>query len=279
MIVDFHTHIFWPDLIESRQAVIAHEPAFASIYTSPRAVLASYEGLIASMDAAGVDVSVALGFAWHNLDNCRRHNDYLLESARHSQGRVLAFCSLPLAQGELAVCEEARRCIAAGASGFGELRPDDLGYDLTNPELAATLASAAGGKPLLFHVSEPVGHSYAGKKGLALESYYSFLSGQPGAVAIGAHWGGGLPFYAQMPEVADVLSRSFVDTAASSLLYTEAVIAQGVEAIGAGRILFGSDFPLLSQKSSRRKIEDSGLGTDVLPLILGANAAKLLKLP
>ena len=36
---------------------------------------------------------------------------------------------------------------------------------------------------------------------------------------IAAHWGGGLPFYALMPEVRDALQNVWFDTAAGHLLY------------------------------------------------------------
>jgi hypothetical protein len=54
------------------------------MYTSPRAKIATAEDLLRSMDEAGVDVSVALGFAWRDHEDCVRHNDYLLEAAERS---------------------------------------------------------------------------------------------------------------------------------------------------------------------------------------------------
>src|SRR5690606_9409956 len=100
--------------------------------------------------------------------------------------------------------------------------------------------------PLLFHVSEPVGHVYPGKEGLALATFDRFVRAHPGSKAIGAHWGGGLPFHSRMPEVQRAFEGSlWVDTAAGSLLYDETVYAAGRELIGARRILFGSDYPLL----------------------------------
>ena len=38
-----------------------------------------------------------------------------------------------------------------------------------------------------------------------------------------AHWGGGLPFYALMPEVEDSLSNVYFDSAASPFLYDASV--------------------------------------------------------
>ena len=63
---------------------------------------------MASMDGAGIDVAVALGFAWSDAETCSHHNDYLLEAAAVAERRIVPFCSLPLAAGFEAVEREAR---------------------------------------------------------------------------------------------------------------------------------------------------------------------------
>lgn len=131
---------------------------------------------------------------------------------------------------------------------------------------------------MLFHVSEPVGHAYAGKDGLSLSDFAAFATQNPEVEVIGAHWGGGLPFFAVMPEVAEVCGRLWFDTAASSLLYSADVYARVAAGIGAERILFGSDFPLLSQGRCRARVEDAGMGPEETAAVLGGNASRLLGL-
>jgi predicted TIM-barrel fold metal-dependent hydrolase len=280
VIVDFHTHIFPPSVIAQREHHVSADLTFAELYGNPDAKLASADDLLRSMDAAGVDVSVALGFAWTDPDTCILHNDHLLEAAAASNGRIVAFPSLPLAASDAAIEAEARRCVAAGARGFGELRPGNLGFDLTGPrgDLLARLATDLDA-PLLFHVTEPAGHTYPGKHGLALDAFYAFVSARPEAKVIGAHWAGGLPFYAFMPEVKRLLTGMHVDTAASSLLYDDSIYTRVTDLTGPETILFGSDYPLLSQSRSRRRIEEASLSPAARELILGANAATLLHLP
>jgi predicted TIM-barrel fold metal-dependent hydrolase len=279
VIVDCHTHVFPPSLVEARERLLAQDTTFGELYGSARARLATADELLVSMDAAGIDVSVALGFAWTDAATCREHNDYLLEKAARSNGRIVAFCTLPLAAGMDAIVAEAERCAAAGARGFGELRPESLGLDLDDEALGTALAVAAGSeRVLLFHVSEPVGHAYPGKRGLALDAFYRFVAMHPETNVIGAHWGGGLPFYALMPEVKLALARCSFDTAGSSLLYGADVYQRGVELIGSASIVFGSDFPLLSQGRSRQRIEGAGLAPDDVASVLGGNAARLFGL-
>jgi predicted TIM-barrel fold metal-dependent hydrolase len=294
VIVDFHTHIFPPSVIAERERYASADLTFAEMYRTPDARMAAREDLLQSMDSAGVDVSIALGFAWTNSETCRLHNDYLLESAAASNGRIVAFPNLPLAArlpsgaADLAFIEaEAKRCAAAGARGFGELRPDNLGFSLVpssepggSDQGAAMLArlSRELDSLLLFHVAEPAGHSYSGKQGCSLVDFHGFVSRYPEAKAVGAHWAGGLPFYALMPEVKRLLDGVRFDTAASSLLYDDTVYNRVVEVTGPGSILFGSDYPLLSQARSRRRIEEAGLDPATRDRILGANAAALLHL-
>jgi hypothetical protein len=81
-----------------------------------------------------------------------------------------------------------------------------------------------------------------------------------------------------MPEVKEALANVYVDTAATPLLYGPAVYRQVAELVGAERILFGSDYPLISQRRQRQAIEDS-LGDDEngKRLVLGENAGRLLR--
>jgi predicted TIM-barrel fold metal-dependent hydrolase len=280
MILDAHTHLFPPRIATDRDTYLAADPTFAELYAAPEAKLATAEDLLRSMDAAEIDASVALGFAWTDPDACRLHNDYLLEAAAASNRRILAFPTLPLAADPDAIEAEAHRCIAAGARGFGELRPDNLGFDLTGPagDHLAALATELN-TILLFHVTEPAGHTYPGKQGGNLRDFAAFVAAHPDVKVIGAHWAGGLPFYAAMPEVKAAFANLRVDTAATSLLYDDAIYDRVAALTGPEAILFGSDYPLLTQKRSRQRIEASALDPAAIARILGPNAAALLNLP
>src|SRR3990170_4242990 len=108
VIIDFHTHIFPLDVRDRRDEYLRRDPTFAEMYASPRAKIASAEDLLRSMDDADVDVSVALGFAWSDHEDCVRHNDYLLETAAKSGGRIAPFCTVSPAAGEAAAAEVER---------------------------------------------------------------------------------------------------------------------------------------------------------------------------
>lgn len=278
MIVDAHTHIFPPSMIARREALVRSEPVFGELYADPEARMATAAELLAAMDEAGVDHAVIAGFAWSSETHCRAHNDALLEAARDSGGRLSAFCSVPLGSSAVAAAELAR-CAAAGARGFGELRAEALGVDLRGGQVAEALAEGAQhGLPLLLHASEPVGHAYAGKEGQSLGPLWSFIEAHPEVTTILAHLGGGLPFYAFMPEVAAVFARTYVDTAAVPWLYRPDVYPVLIRLIGGDRILFSSDFPLRHPARDLAVLRSAGIASADLDLILGGTAARLLGL-
>ena len=280
MIVDFHAHIFPPEVCRRREEYLRRDPTFRELYSNPKASLATADDLLASMDEAGIGKSVIVNFVWQDSALCRLANDYVLESAAASGGRLLPFCIVQPAAGDEARAE-VERCARAGALGLGELRPDNQGFDLAaSPEADLLIwAAKAYNLALLFHVSEPVGHEYPGKGGLALGSLYRFIEKAPGVTVIAAHWGGGLPFYGLMPRVKKALATTYFDTAASRLLYSPGVYRHVISILGVERILFGSDFPFLAQRRCLRETKRVDLDEEEKRLILGGNALRLLGLP
>ncbi len=275
VIIDFHTHIFPPQVIERRVDFLSQDPTFAEMYSNAKAKLASADDLLRSMDEAGVDISVAQGFAWRNEQACVQHNDYLLESAANSRGRIVPFCTVNLVESGAAA--EIARCAGAGARGIGELRPDSQGWDL-NGERGAILAELAArhGLVLLFHVTEPGGHEYAGKAGLSLGAFFRFAVVHPELTVVGAHFAGGLP--TAMSKSRAMPQGLHADTAARRYLYPGAIYSDVSARWGADRLLFGSDFPLISQASQIADVRAHVTDESVQLLILGKNAAHLLGL-
>jgi predicted TIM-barrel fold metal-dependent hydrolase len=296
MIIDAHAHVFPPSIIARRDELIASEPAFAEIYANPEARMASAPDVVASMDAAGVDRTVICNFTWRNESVIDETNEYILNEAIRAGGRLIPFVAMSFAgagrhggvDAEEAVggatVGEARSTIrqlaAAGARGIGELRPESIGFNLANSDEADLIAwsAAAFDLPVLLHSSEPVGHLYPGKRGLALDALCTFAAQSPGVTIIAAHWGGGLPFYTLMPELRDALQNVWFDTAAGHLLYDSQIYRRVIDLVGAERILWGSDFPLTTQAKALERTRAAGLTKQELDAILGGNVASLLML-
>ena len=280
MIIDFHTHIVPPKVKQNRDEYARQCRSFASIYSDPKAKLATAEEIIAAMDKDGVDVSVVLNYGWSTLSLCVEVNDYILESVARYPKRLVGFCSVVPSEDDTAL-REVERCIKNGAKGIGELRLDDHmkkkhSFVLIKPIVDLIIQNNL---ILLTHASEPVGHQYSGKGAATPDLLYTLITAFPDLKLVCAHWGGGLPFYALMPEVKAALQNVYFDTAASPFLYTPQVYAQVAQLVGADKILFGSDFPLISQRRFLKEITALDLSEETKNKILAGNAKKLLGLP
>jgi uncharacterized protein len=110
-------------------------------------------------------------------------------------------------------------------------------------------------KPVMLHATEPIGHLYPGKGEATPERIHAWLSAFPAQPIVLAHWGGGLPFYELMPEVRAVTHQVVYDSAATSYLYNSAVFPTVVSIVGADRVLFATDYPILRQDRLQRRVE------------------------
>lgn len=279
-VVDAHTHIFSPEIIAGRAAYLGREPWFEQLYTNPNARLASAEDVLESMAAAGISRSIVCGFPWRDLGICRAHNDYLAEVTRQAGG-ALAWLGIVPPSGGPDAAREAGRAFELGASGLGELNADAQGLDLTDPAGFAATAEVcrAADRPIMLHTSEPVGHAYPGKGTATPEKLLSFVAQFPELPIVLAHWGGGLPFYELMPEVQAALRNVVYDCSASTYLYRFDIFPVATGIVGAERVLFGSDYPVLGQSRFLRRVLASGLGPDALPGVLSGNAERVYRLP
>jgi Predicted metal-dependent hydrolase of the TIM-barrel fold len=277
VVIDFHTHIFPPWIRENRDEYIKRDPCFSLLYSEPKAKLITAEELIASMDEAEIDVSVVLNIGWVSHELCVETNDYILDSISRYPDRLVGFCAIQPRAGDAAIIE-LERCAGAGAKGIGEMRSDVQDFDLADKAMMNPVVEIAlkHGLILLTHSSEPVGHLYIGKGSITPDILYSFILNFPDLKLVCAHWGGGLPFYALMPEVARALTNVFFDTAATVWLYQPQIFQQVSQLIGSDNILFGTDYPLMHQNRVIAQIQSSELAEEDKNKILGDNALKLL---
>jgi predicted TIM-barrel fold metal-dependent hydrolase len=274
MIIDAHTHIVPPEIKRNRENYLA-DPLFGQLYASSKAKLATSEDLIASMDEDGIDMSVVLNIGWSNSELCRITNDYIMEAAGRYPRQLLGFGTVYLGDYKSAV-KEVERCASGGLRGIGEMRfgPELLSEESTNRLAEFIKALTENKMTLLLHCSEPVGHQYQGKGDTTPGLIFQLIRRFPGLSLICAHWGGGLPFYTLMPEVKKALSGVLYDTAASPFLYSSKIYQQVIELAGAESILFGTDYPLLSQTRILKEIQGLSLPKKVEEQILSGNAQR-----
>lgn len=276
-IVDAHVHIFPDEILASRDRFTERDDWFAQLYANPKAKLATMHELIESMDLAGIDLSIACGFPWRDQGLCRYHNEYLCEAARTYPDRIAWLAIASPLNGE-AAARSLDDAFGDGASGLGEVNADAQGFDLGDPEQLAAVAEVCQvrDRPIMLHVSEPLGHDYPGKGASTPAKLLRVLELFPDLRLVAAHWGGGLPFYELMPEVRTAAVNLVYDSAASTYLYGHAVFETTAALVGPERVLFASDFPVLKQSPLLNKVRQRpGLSEFALDAILGDNAVRV----
>ena len=279
MIVDSHTHILPDEFRADRDRILARDATFRTLFSSPKARSASSEDLLAEMEISGVDAAVVAGYGWTDLDTAKLSNDYLLRSANENPGKLIPLCSVNPTWG-LAAITEIERCAASGARGIGELHPDTQNFlNLDFGSLSPFFDAARSlNLPVLMHTSEPVGHSYPGKGAVTPEYSLALAKAFPANTFVFAHFGGGLPFYALMPEVKRELSNVYFDSAATPFLYRPEVFQAAGVAAGFDRILFATDYPLLGQQRVLDELRSANLPDDNRRQVLGGNARRIWNL-
>jgi hypothetical protein len=278
MIADSHTHIFPPEFVADRSQYFLDEPAFKLLYDNPKSRLIEADDLIGHMDEAGVDHSVTFGFPWQSAALCRVGNDYVLEQAKKHPDRLTAFATLPCGSIDDALAEM-NRCIDAGVAGLGELSFYCPTGACDEQDWMRQISQEAAVQKLLtlWHVTEDVGHAYPGKGGMNPKQAARLAEEFCGATMVFAHWGGGLPFFEMMPEIKKACATVYYDTAASPYLYEKDIFKVVAKIVGPDRILFGSDYPLISPKRYIKQIQSVDLDQDIKDAILGGNLMRLLR--
>jgi predicted TIM-barrel fold metal-dependent hydrolase len=274
-VLDAHTHLFPPEIIEKRERIASDDRAFGIIYSDRKARMADGQQLSGYLEKEGIDVVVACGFPFRDPGLVRLTNDYVLEIARGDR-RIVPFAIVDPAY-ETASIREAERCLERGARGIGEIAYYGGGFGESERRALNTLATwmEQAGMVLMLHVNEQVGHAYPGKTAVDFGEIIRFLEDHPSLKIILAHMGGGICFYEFMPEIRKSCSLVYYDLAAVPFLYSEAIYRFAAQFLW-HKVLFGSDYPLLPYSRYKSALEK--LDGEARERILYSNGKELLGL-
>jgi hypothetical protein len=276
MLIDTHVHVYPPRIRDNWREIAESEEHFGILASGKVHKWATYEEVIEQMDKDGVDESWIFGFAFNNMDLCRECNDYVIEAIKAYPDRLKGLCVVhPFGKG---VEQEVRRCSEASMVGIGELFPDGQFFDLGDPRQTWRISGLAYELDmfLLFHMAEPVGHIYPGKGTSGPRKGADFCMNHPETKVVFAHWGGGLWQYELMPEMKMYLSNAWYDTAATPWLYDPAIFDAAFASGVGDKILYGSDFPLLSFGRYDKIISGTSLKPEQREKVLYKNAKKIV---
>jgi predicted TIM-barrel fold metal-dependent hydrolase len=293
LLIDSHVHLYPPEANRNPAEWAAErgEAHWAKLCTRRRANgrlvqgFLDVDGLLRALDAAGISRAVLLGWYWEKPETCWAQNRFYSDCVRSHPDRLSACATLHPGAGSARMLEELARAIDSGLVGFGELSPHSQGFPMDDPVFAEAMEFAASrGLPVNLHVTDPDSASFPGRVATPLDDFVALAKRHPGTTFVLAHWGGLLPL--RDPSVAAIGNLHY-DTAASPLLYGPEVWGRSIAAVGPGRVLFGSDFPLtlypkleLDSELARLVAEarESGLDLAALEPLFSANARRLFQL-
>jgi predicted TIM-barrel fold metal-dependent hydrolase len=288
-IIDCHTHCYPPEVVANPRAwAEAHNELHWAELVAPKGKVSiqdwsTPESMLAEMDANGVEKAVLLGWYWEHEFTCRWHNREIAKWMQHAPGRFIGFASI-YPNGN--VIEQLETAKALGLSGVGELHNGAQKFSSDSPawiELADWCV--AHNWPVNLHATEAAGHDHPGSIETPLKDFVRKAEQHPDLKIVLAHWGGGLPFFEANPRLRKALKNVYYDTAASPLLYDVTIFQTVVDAVGAEKVLYGSDFPLRVFPRTQKRAQmqhfldairdDAGLSAAELEAIFSKNARRL----
>ena len=282
MIIDFHTHVF-PEKI----AAAALDKLSHVAHTPPR-LDGTALGLAASMERAGVDLSVVLPVATssrqvpHINDSAARLNETMGERGLFSLGCIHPDCG---------DCRQELANVAAlGLKGV-KIHPVYQGTDLDDIRFLRILDRAGElGLVVVTHTGEDIG--YPGVVHCSPEMALRAVNQVGPVKLVLAHMGGWREWDRARELLAD--TQVYLDTSYSHgailpledghyrpedlPLMSQASFLEMVEAFGPERILFGTDSPWRDQREDVSWISALPLSQPDREAILGGNARRLLNL-
>ena len=291
-IADCHVHLYPPEVAaDPRRWGTAHGETWWTACVDPpgRRTLqgwADVSQLLRDMDRASIEKVVLLGWYWEQQATCELQNGWYIDWTRTHPDRFLAFATVQPNSGTRGL-DDVRRALDAGLCGVGELLPQAQGFTFEDENWARLVElTTERGVPIHLHVTSPVATGTTNKT-TPLVDFVRLVRRFPAATFILAHWGGGLPFFFEFqPALRAWFENVYFDTSASSLIFQKNVFRRVIDLVGADRVLFGTDYPLLCYpRESRtpdfaRALADAataGLTEHELALVLGGNLLRLLK--
>lgn len=231
------------------------------------------ETTIAAMDQASVDIGLIA--AWWGPNGPLIDNDEVAAFVRQYPTRLCGIASVDLAQ-PMAAVRELRRCVKQ--LGFRGLRlvpwlwnlpPDDRRYYPLYAEcieLDVPFCTQVGHTgPLLS--SEP-GRPIPYLERVALEF--------PELRIVAGHIGA--PWTQEIISLATKFEHLYIDTSAYKATRYPADFVEFLRGRGARKVMFGTNYPMLSAQACLEGLEQLGLQPDARLAFLSANARRVFKL-
>ena len=265
MIIDFHTHIYADKNAERARTVLTANLEKYGTHIEPATDMTE-SGLLARMDAAGIDISVVQPVITKE-EQFQKVNDW---AASRNSRRIVFFGGLyPHTEHWK---EQIDYIVSLGLKGL-KFHPE---YQYFTPDESQYLPiydyALSKGLMLLFHAGEDRGqappyHSFP-------KTFRNIWEALKGGVIVAAHYGG----HDQWDEVEETLAGTgvYLDTSMGSQYYTREQFLRIAEKHGTERMLFATDSPWSEPETELAFIRSLPFTEAQKQAVLGGNAAKLL---
>ena len=268
MIIDTHTHIF-PDKIAGSAL---HK--LSEIIDLKPGTNGTYDGLRASMDEAGIDVSLVLPVVTspHQFDSILRFAVFLNENFSECEGpRLISFGGIHPECSDYKVL--LRQVKNAGLKGI-KLHPNYQNTDFNDVRFKRIIYAASElGLIVLTHTGfDPYtpGHEYC-----TPDMILDVLKDVAPPKLILAHMGSNENYQESMEKLCG--QNVWLDTAYSIIRMPENELVRMIHMHGADKVLFATDSPWAGQKEAVEHFKNlSGLSEKEKEQILWGNGAALL---
>lgn len=225
-LIDIHTHVY-PAAVAAKAA-----KSIQDFYALDGGGMeGTVEQLLQQGDKAGIERFVILPVGL-KPDRVRHINDFILAQAA-AQPRFIGFGTVHAAMENIG--DEAEYVISNGLHGI-KIHPDSQAFDIDDPRLFPMYEAISGKIPVMPHMGDPrYDFSHPRKLRRVMELF-------PNLQVIATHFGG----YSMYEEAYDLLhDKDCVFDVSSSLMFMpEGVAEKYINAYGAERMAFGTDFPL-----------------------------------
>ncbi len=258
-IFDAHCHIY-PAKIAQKAA-----QATAAFYDS---LGETYDGTVQTLFANSGDITMHLvQSVATNPAQVRSINEFIAREVAEFPDRLYGFGALHPDSED--VCGDVEHLIELGLHGV-KLHPDIQRFSLDDPKTFALCEVCEGRLPLLLHTGDKR-FSFSNP-----EQLLPLLRRFPRLKVIGAHFGGWSVWQDATRQLAGRFENLWVDCSSSFFALDDAQARELIDAYGAERVLFGTDYPMWNPAQELKRLRS--LHHENEADILWNNAQKLFNL-
>jgi uncharacterized protein len=280
--IDVHTHAEEPCGTHSDDGYDDFQAAMAKFFGAPYTHPPTMEETAAYYRSRKIGAVIFPVDAERETGFRRYANEEVAETAAANSDILIPFASIDPAKGKVGAREARRLVRDFGIRGF-KFHPTMQGF-YPNDRSAYVLyeAIAESGLPALFHTGQTgVGSGMPGGNGMRLKysnpMYIDDVAVDfPDMPIILAH--PSFPWQEEALAVAQHKPNVYIDLSGWSPKYFPPILVKYANSVLKHKVLFGSDWPVISPDRWLNDFEKLDIKPDVRPLILKENAKRLLGL-